>query len=448
MKMQTLLSSHGSPSIDLSQATDPVSEIVAGVLKDGHIFFDERQAVLKMPLYYVRLTNDELQTVIFNKVMPDTRIDVRASFITEAIRVLRNFPELQIDLDEKFREHQMFVNLKNGIFSISDGKLISHDEKFVFDYCLDFNYKAGYKLEDASNFKHYVESSVGMDQYECLMRVLGYCVSSLTKGRKAFVFYGIGRTGKSTILNVLEKVIPVGLVSHEPFHQMANERAKAHYQGKRLNISRETSVKVNRFEENFKSLVSCEMVTGSEKFEKAVNFEAKLSFLFAGNTDLEFGHLDDAILDRLVYLIFNRGISHENIDLELEDKLLQERDVIFSMALDSLKRLIADKYDFKMSELGEAHLKRRRLGIHSSVSFVEEKCQIVADGKVPKVALYAAYCEFCERNALKPDGRNVFYDIVRNYSSKIKDARAVDASGNSVQGFKGITLNISPKQDE
>lgn len=440
MKISSLLNELNPPSIDLRQATDPVSEIVSGVLNDGHIFFDERQPVLKMPLYYVRLTNDELQTVIFNMVMPDSRVDVRASYITEAVKVLRNFPELQIDLDEKFREQQFLVNLKNGIYDVLKGELFPHSEEFVFDYCIDIKYKPGAKLDDVPNFKHYVESSVGMDQYECLMRVLGYCISSQTKGRKAFVFYGIGRTGKSTILNVVERVIPVGLVSHEPFHQMANERAKAHYQGKRLNISRETSVKVNRFEENFKSLVSCEMVTGSEKFEKAVNFEATLSFIFAGNTDLEFGHLDDAILDRLVYVIFNKEIDEKNIDLDLEDKLLHEKDVIFSIALDSLKGLIADKFDFKMSELGEAHLKRRRLGIHSAESFLTERCKLSVKSKVPKVALYAAYCEFCERNALKPDSRNAFYDKVRNYSSKIADGRAPDSSGNSVQGFHGIEL--------
>lgn len=147
-----------------------------------------------------------------------------------------------------------------------------------------------------------------MEQYECLMRVLGYCLSSLTKGRKAFVFYGVGRTVKSTILNVLESVIGGGLVSHEPFHTMSGERAKAHYEGKRVNISRETSTKVNHNEESFKSLISCEYTTGSEKFEKQRDFVSTASFVFAGNTDLEFAHMDDAILDRLVYLMFNREI--------------------------------------------------------------------------------------------------------------------------------------------
>lgn len=275
-------------------------------------------------------------------------------------------------------------------------------------------------------FKRYVQTSIGMEQYKCLMRVLGYCLSSLTKGRKAFVFYGIGRTVKSTMLNVLESVIGGGLVSHEPFHTMSSERSKAHYEGKRINISRETSTKVNRNEESFKSLISCEYTTGIEKFEKQKDFIPTLSFIFAGNSDLEFAHMDDAILDRLVYIMFTREILEEEIDFDLEEKLLAEKDIIFSLALDSLKGLIADKYDFKMAPIAEGHIKHRRFLIHSAESFLAEECKLSEAGKVSKVKLYDAYVSYCKANALKPDGRNSFYDKVRNYNSSITDGRAPD----------------------
>lgn len=162
-------------------------------------------------------------------------------------------------------------------------------------------------------------------------------------------------------MNVLEAVIGDGLVSHKPFYVMSNERSKAHYESKRINISRETSTKINRKEESFKSLISCEFTTGSEKFEKQKDFIPTLSFIFAGNTDLEFFHLDDTILDRLVYIMFNKEIPEDQIDLDLEEKPLVEKDVIFSLALDSLKGLIEDKYNFKTASVAEEHIKHRRL---------------------------------------------------------------------------------------
>ena len=404
------------------------------------LYYDNRTPVLKIPLYYQRLNSDEEEALIYNLLDDKAKCLVPNKEIKEVMKRLRFMPELQVDLEEEFWRGQMFVNLTHGIYDILKQELVPVRGQVMFDYVISIRYRPHCKLDDAPNFKRYIETSVGMDQYECLMRVLGYCISSLTKGRKAFDFYGIGRTGKSTILNVLEAVIGGDLVSHEPFHTMSGERAKAHYEGKRCNISRETSTKPNKNEESFKSLISCEYTTGSEKYEKQKDFIATLSFVFAGNSDIDFTFMDDAILDRLVYIIFYKTIPEDEIDRDLEEKLLEEKDVIFSLALDSLKGLIEDKYDFKMAPIAEEHIKHRRYLIHSAESFLDEKCRLSDSRKISKVALYAAYIDFCKANALKPDGRNTFYDKVRNYDTSITDGRAPDSAGNSVQGFHGISL--------
>ena len=435
------------PKISIPDPDFAVEAIANEIRKQKLLLFDNGTAVLKFAQYYGRLSSDECEAFIIALLPPEMQIAVSSSQIKEVIRRLRFMPPLQIDLQSEFWKAQLFIKLKNGVYDIERQELV-YNRDCVFDYCLDFEYRAGSTLEDAPAFKRFVESSLGLEQLECLLRVLGYCLSSLTKGRKSFVFFGRGRTGKSTILNVLEKVIGDGLVSHEPFHAMSGERAKAHYQGKRVNISRETSTKINKNEEAFKSLVCSEFTTGSEKYEKQRDFIATLSFVFAGNTDLEFGVLDDAILDRLVYLMFTREIPEEDIDLDLETKLLAEKNVIFSLALDSLKGLIEDRYDFKMAPVAQQHLQRRRFGLHSPESFIEEKCRLSDGGRVSKVTLYAAYSAFCEANALKPEGRNRFYDQVRAFNAQITDGRVLDTKGNSVQGFHGIALKSADLEVE
>lgn len=426
--------------IAVADPDNAVEAIANAVLRIELLFFDNLTPIIKLPMHYQRIGNIEVEALIFNLLDSKAQILVSNLQIKEVIKRIRFAPQLQISLSDDFWRGQKYVNLISGVYDIMQQELVPVRSEYKFDYLINIRYIAHCRLENAPTFKHYIETSVGMEQYECLMRVLGYCLSSLTKGRKAFVFYGIGRTGKSTILNVIESVIGEGLVSHEPFHTMSNERSKAHYEGKRINISRETSTKVNRNEESFKSLISCEYITGSEKFERQRDFIATLSFIFAGNTDLEFSNTDDAILDRLVYIMFTHKIPEDEIDLDLEEKLLAEKDVIFSLALDSLKGLIRDKYDFKMAPIAEEHIKHRRFLIHSAESFLAEKCKLSETGKVSKVTLYDAYIGFCKANALKPEGRNTFYDKVRNYNASITDGRVPDSSGNSVQGFHGISL--------
>lgn len=429
------------PKISVNDPDHAADEIVEGVLKRKVLFFDNWTPVIKMPLHYQRISTADAEALIFNLLDKKAQMAVPHNQIRETLKRLIYMPEIQTDLTDEFWKGQFYVNLAHGVYDIMKQELVPLRSELVFDYYIGIRYIPNSKLEDAPTFKHYIETSVGMDQYSCLMRVLGYCLSSLTKGRKAFVFYGIGRTGKSTILNVLESIIGGGLVSHEPFDKMSTERAKAHYIGKRVNISRETSTKPNKNLESVKSLISNEMVTSEEKFQVQKDYVPTLSFIFAGNTDIEgYPSVDDATLDRLVYLIFNKEIPEDQIDLELEEKLLAEKDIIFSLALDTLKELINDKYDFKMGPAAEEHIKHRRLLIHSAESFLTEKCKLTETGRVSKVALYSAYDAFCKANALKPDGRNSFYDKVRNYDASITDGRAPDSSGNSVQGFHGISL--------
>ncbi len=435
------------PKISVPDPDFAVEAIASEILKRQLLRFDNGCAVLKNATHYSRISADECEAFIIALLPPEMQIAISNSQVKEVIRRLRFMPQLQIDLQNAFWKAQMYVNLANGVFSIDDKELVYNRDELIFDYCLSFEYRARSKLEDAPNFKRFVESSLGLKQLECLLRVLGYVLSSLTKGRKAFVFYGRGRTGKSTLLNVLESVIGEGFVSHIPFYTMSHERSKAHYPGMRANISRETSTKINRHEEGFKSLVSCEFNTGAEKYQRQCDFIATLSFVFGGNIDLEFGVLDDAILDRLVYLMFTKEIPDDAINPDLEEKLLEEKDVIFSLALNSLRRLIADRYNFRMAPEAEAHIRRRRFGIHSPESFIEEKCRLSDGGRVSKVALYAAYGAFCDANALKPESRNRFYDHVRNYNPAITDGRVPDSKGNSVQGFHGISL-VSSEQSE
>lgn len=435
------------PKLSVPDPDFAVETIASEIQKRKLLRFDNGTAVLKFAKYYGRLSPDECEAFIIALLPPEMQIAVPSSQIKEIVRRLRFMPELQIDLQSEFWKAQGYINLANGIYDITRQELVYDRDTLIFDYVLGFEYRARSKLEDAPVFKRFVETSLGLEQYECLLRIIGYVLSSLTKGRKAFVFFGRGRTGKSTLLNVLEAVIGDGFVSHQPFYTMSNERSKAHYPGMRANICRETSTKINRQEEGFKSLVSCEFNTGSEKYEKQRDFVATLSFVFAGNTDLEFGVTDDAILDRLVYLMFTREIPEADLDLDLEQKLLAEKNIIFSLALDSIKGLIEDRYDFKMGASAMKHLQHRRFMIHSPESFLAEKCIVSAEGRVSKVALYAAYVAFCEANALKPEGRNHFYDRVRSYNASITDGRVPDSKGNSVQGFHGISL-VSAEQPE
>lgn len=427
---------------------DNVVEIIARFLIGIKlIFFDNKTPVIWCHKYYRRITDDDLEAIILNLLDSECRMAVSNTNIREVIKRIRYTPELQIDLQKSFWEGQQYINLSNGVYSIMEQKIVPVRNNYKFDYVIDFQYTSNRKLENAPVFRKYIESSVGEDNYECLMRSLGYCLSSLTKGRKAFLLLGKGKTGKSTLLNLLESVLSMDLVSHEPFHTMSNERARSHYIGKRVNISRDNSSTPMRREEAFKSLISCEKTTGREVYEKGTDFTPTLSFIFASNNPLVFANPDDAVLDRLVVILFTREIPENQLDPDLEDKLIKEKDVIFSIAVDKLKELVTSGYDFRMANDAQEFIRQQRLLIHSAEDFLSEKVITDKNGSVSSAVLYGCYVDFCHKNAVKPVGRNTFLDKVRNCFTDIRYDKVY--SGNDrVNGFRGIRLTSMPDEAE
>ena len=395
-----------------------------------------------MILHYQRISKNEAIAFICGYLDEKSQIIVPNRHIEEAYKRLHFMARLQIDLTAEFWKAQNYVNLTSGIYDILNQELVPMRGKFKFDYVVDIIYRPHNTLEDAPVFKNYVETSLGVDQYQCLMRTLGYALSSQTKARRCCVMLGKPKSGKSTVLDLLESVLKGDLVSHESFDRMGTERAKAKYIGRKVNISRETNTKSNKNADSFKSLISNERTTGEEKYEVQKSFIPTLFFIFAGNVDIEFAKesLDDAVIDRLYYIIYDKEIPAEQIDLELDKKLLAERDVIFSIALDSIKGLIEDHYDFKEGPAAVEHLKHRRYLIHTVESFLSERCILSESGKVSSTSLYDAYLAFCRANALTPDSDKTFFGKVMAYNPLIHRGRVPDINGNYVRGFHGISL--------
>ena len=416
--------------------------LVDAVIRGNKLFFDGTTPVIRMILHYQRISRNEALAFICGHLDDKSQIIVPNRHIEEALKRLQYMARRQIDLSADFWKAQMYVNLSCGIYDILQQKLVPVHGEFKFDYVVDIKYRPHSTLEDAPRFKEYVETSVGMDQYQCLMRTLGYTLSGLTKARKACIMLGRPKSGKSTILDLLESVLKGDLVSHESFDRMGTERAKAKYIGRKVNISREISTKLNKNAESFKSLISNERTTGEEKYEVQKSFIPVLFFIFAGNVDIEFAKecMDDAVVDRLYYIIYDKEIPDEKIDLDLDKKLWNERDIIFSIALDSLKDLIEDNYDFKEGPAAVEHLKHKRYLIHTVESFLTERCTISESGKVSSTALYEAYVAFCRANALTPERDKSFYGKVKAFNPSIRRGRASDINGNLVRGFHGLAL--------
>lgn len=96
-----------------------------------------------------------------------------------------------------------------------------------------------------------------------------------------------------------------------------------------------------------------------------------------------------------------------------------ERDGILAWALEGLRRLMANSYQFTETEQTKAELQRYKIESNSALSFVEECCDIEAGAVCVREELFLAYREYCVKDGLKPMSQSNFNKDVETFKEGV-----------------------------
>lgn len=414
-----------------------VEDIIARVLHDGKLFFDKDFPYLKNELYYQRLSDDEAKRYIVGLLAEAEKIATPKTDYQETLDRLRLLECLQLHLSEKLKDQQHLVNVRNGVFNAKTGELIRDRGQYLFCYCCDFDYRKGCNADQAPAFRHYLQTSVGEANTSCFLRSIGYLLSDIVDAKKAIFMVGDGNTGKSMFCDIVTDLVGKHAVCNEPFEKIGNEFSRHNFIGRKINISRETNRAVLKNESAFKSVVSCENISGRRRYHDGVDFVSQLKLLVASNHPPVFSKLDEAILNRMVIIFFHCALEEKDLDHDLKAKLYAERNYIGSMFLDALHELVMSGYDFQMSPESIAYLNSCRIELHSVEEFLVDRCELQSGAVVSSSALWMAYQKYCDENGVDALGRNTFFQQVMWYNSNITRGK-VDIGGKRVNGFIGL----------
>lgn len=386
----------------------------------------------------IPMSDKEVYMVIRIIIDPESRAKISSSAVKEIAERLRNMPEVQTDI-EKLWNRSYKVLLKNGSFHVKNQTFDPNPPKDEwYPYQLNFNYRKNASFDQAPNFKQFVASSLGNENLDCFLEWLGYSCTAITEARKSMTFIGPEKCGKSLIIDIMEDAIGIENTVSVPFHQIGTEQSRIKYQGKIANFSREISAEPLKNEEAFKSLVAGERITGRRLYENSKEFVPYVKFTNASNFFPLFKHPDTAVLDRMLLIYFkDRVAEHIETDYHLKEKLLAEKDIIFSMALDKTVGLIQSDYAFHMSDRAKNVLANKRMELLNVSAFLKENFELDTATTISSAHLYGLYKDWCNVNAIAPDGRNTFYSKVTDYSSKISRGKFIFGTRN-LNGFKGL----------
>jgi P4 family phage/plasmid primase-like protien len=303
------------------------------------------------------------------------------------------------------------VSFPNGLLDVSTNKFQEPTSTFYTRQAIGFDYDPNAKAPGAwLSFLREIFAGEA-EQIGALQEAIGYILSADFSQHKCFLLVGPKRSGKDTIRNVIQHLLPEGAVVGPTLDSLGANFGMAQLINAHLAVvgDMRLSSKADKdlLAENVLKLTGRSPFTIDRKFKTHWTGILDCKLMLISN---EMPHLKDssgALASR--FLVFNTRASfygQEQPEL-FEDKLKPELPGILLWALEGLRRY---RERGQLSETECSMELRKRLEHDGSpvLSFVEECLELNPSADVRKDVLFRAWRAFAERESLPTQPLPVF----------------------------------------
>ena len=320
------------------------------------------------------------------------------------------------------------------------------DEKLIFsntpakreDYA---SKKLPYALEegDYSAWDELVGTLYSPPERHKIEWAIGSVVAGDSKDiQKFFVFYGSAGTGKSTILNIIQKLFDgyYTVFDSKALGSATDAFALEPFKNNPL-VAIQHDGDLSRIEDNTRlnSLVSHETMTVNEKYSKLYSTKFN-SMLFMGtNKPVRITDSKSGIIRRLIDI----SPTEQKFSLRKYKQLMKQIDFeLGAIAYHCLQVYEADKDAY------ENYIPKSMLGATNDFyNFMEENLiEIRKEGGITLQQAWLKYKEYCDEAKVPyPYSKRIFKEELKNYFKNF-DERGRDTDGNQIRNYySGLKLS-------
>jgi putative DNA primase/helicase len=207
----------------------------------------------------------------------------------------------------------------------------------------------------------------------------------------------------------------------------------ARLQGIRFGVANEVEEGRRLNDKNLKKLASKQVITARELYGRIFEFMPTLKLWITTNHKPFVSDQTDGAWRRIRLVDFNNRLTKEQIDYELEDKLLSEKSGILNWLLEGCQRWISER--LTMTEQIEKSGNEYRSESDVLGTFIDEYCDLGSEFKVAHKELFDSWRSWCGENGHQAGAKN-------GLTRKL-DVRGISSKGylDSKRAYVGIKLN-------
>lgn len=383
---------------------------------------------------------DRPETAI-TEILGDDVQDMSVRDVRDTLEMVRQTSDCQIQ-DDEVNCYETCVNCESGVLDWTTGKTYRPSAGLPYTYQIKAQYLGKGDILSTPAFDQFCISSLGGNpsKRKLLLEIIGYCLSDSIAGKCAMFLKGVPNSGKSILLAFITRLLPEDQVVSVPLHKLDDEFYIIRLQGAKLCVCGEIKGSPLRSIESFKKTTGGDLNAGAHKGKDPVFFRTRCKLLYAGNSLPGTTESDatNAFVNRLIVLLFNRSIPKEEQDKDLLEKLWQERDAIFTLAMRALKELQERNYNFTMPEDSKDYLDHFNERTNSLHAFIKDMCVLEDDASIFNADLMDAYSCYCRANGLDEFSRTRVYELLDGLPGV--HAKRIRREKKNLRGHAGIRL--------
>lgn len=319
--------------------------------------------------------------------------------INSCLKIAQTIPGVVVR-NKIFDKDDHLLNVQNGTVNLIDGTLKPHDKRSFITKLCPVNYDPDAKCPTMEKFINEIMGD-NKNLIEHVQLMIGYFLSGFTNEQKLFIYFGSGRNGKSTLIEIMRKLlgdyavnIPIEALMSKDTPSMGNEIVRL--RGARLATTGEVEQGKRLAENQAKLLTGNDTMTARALYSESIEFRNKAKIVMGTNHLPGVRGQELGLFRRFDITPFNVTIPNEKVDKKLFEKLMNEMSGILNFALEGFRK-------WQLTGLGEPieitqAVESYKISQDPIANFINEYCEVGFNLSVSASKLYAAYSEWCRDN--------------------------------------------------
>lgn len=339
--------------------------------------------------------------------------DIKNNQKAEVLGYIRDIKKMQ---HNEIKSDPYVINIKNGRLNLKTSECLPFDSNVIEFARIPVNYNPSAYCEDLDKMldRVFCGDREIIDLFE---EILGYTLTKSTALETAFLFYGDGSNGKSTILDLIKAFLGERNYSSIPLEKLSARFSTAELEHKLANIGddvNDISIKDNG---TIKQLISGKSIQVERKGERPYDMVSYATQIFSCNEIPKSFDNSSGFYRRWIYIPFNARFTPDDKDYDpfIKEKIMTDESLsyLLNKAIKGLQRLLKNRR-FTEPKISIALKEKHKVENSCVLSWVEdENISLNFILEKERKELYSIFSDWCRTSNFKPPGKQIFYKEVR-----------------------------------